>query len=167
MTAPAPRRCARLRAVSDVTIHRATPDDAFLVAGLVLAMDRERGAAPRAGFLTEYADAWLAGVDRRPTWWAREPDGNPVGLLQTTQHDKLPSLLRATTSWLHVNLLYVRPTHRRRGIAEALLREMLSWGASAGVDRFQLNAEPAARSLYERVGFCAPQRLMELRVERG
>lgn len=153
--------------MSDVTVRPATRDDGFLVAGLVLAMDRDSGATSRSGFLGEYADAWLADFDRRPTWWASEPDGNPVGLLQAALHRKLPSLRRETTCWVHVGLVYVRPTHRRRGIAEDMLRAMLAWGQEAGVDRFQLNAEPAARSLYERVGFTQPDRVMELRTPSG
>ncbi|WP_350227114.1 hypothetical protein [Barrientosiimonas endolithica] len=46
-----------------------------------------------------------------------------------------------------------------------MLRDAVEWGVAQGVERFQLNAEPKARTLYERVGFTAPgERLMELRV---
>ena len=61
-----------------------------------------------------------------------------------------------------------RPRIKRANqIAEALLRATLAWSEEAGVERIQLNAVPAARSLYERVGFTTPDaRLMELRVNR-
>nr|WP_289232862.1 hypothetical protein [Barrientosiimonas endolithica] len=95
-----------------IQVRQAERDDALGVAALVLAMDREDGADARPGFLTEYADAWLLDVDRRPTWLAEESDGNPVGLVQTAMVRKLPSLRRPTTAWMHVALVFVRPTHR-------------------------------------------------------
>ena len=179
-----PRRLCYPAAVDPIQVRQAERDDALGVAALVLAMDREDGADARPGFLTEYADAWLldvdrrfgfafprfadlvrVGVDRRPTWLAEESDGNPVGLVQTAMVRKLPSLRRPTTAWMHVALVFVRPTHRGRGIAERMLRDAVEWGVAQGVERFQLNAEPKARTLYERVGFTAPgERLMELRV---
>lgn len=160
-----PRRLCFTAAVDPIQVRQAERDDALGVAALVLAMDREDGADARPGFLTEYADAWLLDVDRRPTWLAEESDGNPVGLVQTAMVRKLPSLRRPTTAWMHVALVFVRPTHRGRGIAERMLRDAVEWGVAQGVERFQLNAEPKARTLYERVGFTAPgERLMELRV---
>lgn len=150
--------------MGEITIERATRDDGLAVAGMVLAMDREDGAAVRPGFLGEYADAWLADFAARPTWLAKQPDGNPVGLLQAALVRKLPSLRRETTSWVHVSLVYVRPAHRRLGLGESLIGAMIDWGDRTGVERYQLNSTPIGRSLYARMGFDAPDsRLMERR----
>ncbi len=151
--------------MGDIRIRMADRDDAFIVAALVLQMDRAAGERPREGFVDEYADAWLADFDHRPTWLACLPDGTAVGLVQAGLVRKLPSLRRPTTSWMHVSLVYVRPSERRRGLAERMLQRMIAWGAAHGVERYQLNSVPEARSLYERLGFRTPSgRFMELRV---
>ncbi len=151
--------------VDDIRIRRADRDDAFIVAALVLQMDRGAGERPREGFVNEYADAWLSDFDHRPTWLACLQDGTAVGLVQAGLVRKLPSLRRPTTAWMHVSLVYVRPSERGHGLAERMLQRMISWGSVHGVERYQLNAVPEARSLYERLGFRAPSgRLMELRV---
>ncbi|KNX37173.1 GNAT family N-acetyltransferase [Luteipulveratus halotolerans] len=150
--------------MSSIRITRATAEDAFALAALVLRADLERGASGRTGFIDEYADAWLAERDRRPAWIATEPDGDPAGLISTSVVRRLPSLRRPASSWMHVSLLYVVPNQRGQGLGEQLLRRMIVWGEGNGVDRFQLNAVPEARTLYERVGFTAPDpRLMERR----
>ncbi len=140
-------------------------DDAFIVGALVLQMDLETGASRRDGFIQEYADAWLADFEHRPTWLACLPDHTAVGLLQTGLMHMLPSLRTDTACWIHVGLIYVRADHRGVGLAERMLRRMITWGSGHDVERYQLDTVPEARSLYERVGFRAPSgRLMELRV---
>ncbi|WP_186526073.1 GNAT family N-acetyltransferase [Leekyejoonella antrihumi] len=149
--------------MSEIRVHLANRDDAFIVAALVLQMDRAAGEPARAGFLREYADAWLADFDHRPTWLASLPDNTAIGLVQAGLIHKMPSLRRSTTSWIHVSLVYVRETERGQGVAERMLHRMIAWGSSNGVERYQLNAVPEARTLYERLGFSAPtDRMMEL-----
>ena len=150
--------------MSSVEIVRAEAEHAFQLAALVLQADRADGTPGRTGFIDEYADAWLADREHRPAWLATQSDGAPAGLISTALVRKLPSLRRAATSWMHVSLLYVVPELRGEGLGERLLRRMIVWGEGNGVERFQLNAVPEARTLYERVGFSAPDpRLMERR----
>lgn len=151
--------------MSDVRITRATRDEALIVAALALQMDLEDDAAtPRAGFLTEYADAWLADSARRPTWLAFGPGGEAVGLVQTVLITKLPSLRRPVVSWLHVGQVFVVPAQRGHGVAGRMLMVLQEWARANQVDRIQLNARPAARHVYERAGFSpASDRLMEWR----
>jgi putative acetyltransferase len=52
-----------------------------------------------------------------------------------------------------VDLLYVGPTHERRGIGRALLNAACSWAAANGAKRFEANVSLAARPLFEAVGF--------------
>jgi ribosomal protein S18 acetylase RimI-like enzyme len=58
---------------------------------------------------------------------------------------------------LHISVVYVRPQFRRRHIADALVADMLTWGASAGAVECDLNVlmNSPARSLYEKHGFSA------------
>jgi len=44
---------------------------------------------------------------------------------------------------------------RRRGLAELLMREVLSWAGEAGLDDLVLHASADGRRLYERLGFAA------------
>ena len=57
---------------------------------------------------------------------------------------------------LHINNLAVLPTHRRQGVASALLTSVLREGARLGTRRVTLEvrlSNDAARRLYERFGF--------------
>lgn len=49
--------------------------------------------------------------------------------------------------------VYVEPSSRRRGVAEALMRQLLRALADRGVQRIVLHASPDGRRLYERLGF--------------
>jgi GNAT superfamily N-acetyltransferase len=58
--------------------------------------------------------------------------------------------------WLLVESLVVDPAHRRRGLATAVLAEVLDWGAALGATTALLHVEtanPGAIALYERHGF--------------
>lgn len=58
--------------------------------------------------------------------------------------------------WLLVESLQVDPSHRRRGLATAVLAEILDWGASLGATTALLHVETdnlGAIALYERHGF--------------
>lgn len=156
--------------VVDIRVRMAERQDALIVAALVLQADLECGGSNRPGFLREYGDAWLADFARRPTWLAVLADHTAIGLVQTSQIDKMPSLCRPTTRWLHVSRVFVRQQSRGAGVAEQLLRAMVAWGGTHQVERYQLNSVPEARTLYERVGFAAPSdRLLERRdaAQRG
>lgn len=137
-----------------IEVTFAQRSDSRAVAQLVCAMDLEREPDSHVqGFIDRYADAWLADYEDRPTWIAELPNGEPIGLVQTSRIRRMPSLLRGDASWLQVSRVYVTPEKRSRGVGEQMLLAMISWGDEHGVDRYQLKAVPEARSLYGRVGF--------------
>ena len=150
-----------------IRVERAAREDALVVAAVQLQFDRELGGIPRRGFLTEYADAWLAAYDTHPTWLARRADGDPVGFVVTRAGTRLPSLRRHRDGVLHVAQLFVRPDGRGTGLGERLMREVLDWADRHDVARVSLNSEPAARSLYERLGFAPGERYLELQLDRA
>lgn len=150
--------------VGTVRIERAWRVDAFAVAALALQMELESpDAVRRPTFITEYADAWLADFDRRPIWLAAESTGAAVGFVQAVRVEKLPRLRGPASSWLHLGQVFVTPTHRGNGVGGRLLAVVQEWAGENGIDRIQLNARPAARSLYERAGFESADRLMQWR----
>jgi putative acetyltransferase len=52
-----------------------------------------------------------------------------------------------------VDLLYVHPTHGRRGIGRELLNAACSWAAANGAKRFEASVSLAARPFFEAVAF--------------
>ena len=51
--------------------------------------------------------------------------------------------------------VFTEPEWRRRGIALALLKEVIAWATAQRIDRLVLHASDAGRPLYEKVGFVA------------
>jgi GNAT superfamily N-acetyltransferase len=51
--------------------------------------------------------------------------------------------------------VYTEPAWRRRGVAEALMRQVIRWAESERLDRLVLHASDEGRPLYQRLGFAA------------
>ena len=49
--------------------------------------------------------------------------------------------------------MYTVPRCRGRGIATAILREILDFAKGSGLKRLRLTATPAGRPVYEKIGF--------------
>lgn len=139
------------------TILRARRDDAFALAALRLQMDLESGESNRPGFLAEYADHFLANYEGMPTWLATAGDGSPVGMVQTALVPRAPALHRPAEPMLYVAVVFVTPASRGHGLATRMLRVVDAWADERHVSRMMLNSRPQARSLYERLGFRAPE----------
>lgn len=78
-----------------------------------------------------------------------ELEGEPIGFL-------IASRSRADIG--HIDDVYVRPAHRRQGVATALLRQLAAAFRERGVEHVALDvdiANEAARTLYDRLGFRA------------
>ncbi|MDQ2853190.1 GNAT family N-acetyltransferase [Dermatophilaceae bacterium Sec6.4] len=149
--------------MDDVRVRIAERDDALALGALQLRWDLERGGVPQGDFISRYADAWLTDCHSRPAWVATTVDGNPIGFVVGAHVEKLPSLFRPRNGWLHLSAVYVDVLRRRQGVGEQLLRAVLGWCWEHDITRIQLNADDAARGLYERIGFTRPSdRLMEL-----
>jgi N-acetylglutamate synthase-like GNAT family acetyltransferase len=52
-----------------------------------------------------------------------------------------------------VSAIVVDEKWRRRGVGEALMRQVLRWAEEERLDRLVLHASDAGRALYERLGF--------------
>ncbi len=84
-----------------------------------------------------------------------EPEPTALGLAEAGVVDLHPVFEPRRV--LHIHALYVRVSHRRRGIGQELLEAILDWGRSQGCVEVELNTLVAnpARSLYEKLGFRA------------
>ena len=97
-------------------------------------------------------------------WVALAPDGETViGGAGAQRRLAFPHPLRLQDGELgiaegrHAIVLnvYTEPGWRRRGVAEALMREVIRWAGEEHLDRLVLHASDAGRPLYERLGFVA------------
>ncbi|WP_168581411.1 GNAT family N-acetyltransferase [Gephyromycinifex aptenodytis] len=134
-------------------VARAEADDAFALAALELALNREQGRPPEEGFLDRYTDAWLRDRDRYPSWIASSLDGNPLGALTITLGQSLPRPGRIPRPWGHMTNFYVRPEARRMGLGTRLLDEAVEWADSRSLLWITLLPSQSAQSLLQRVGF--------------
>lgn len=67
----------------------------------------------------------------------------------------------------HVMNVYVRPEHRRKGIALQLMQELIAEAKKKGVTELSLDATEEGRALYEKCGFTASEEGMVLAIEQG
>ncbi len=98
------------------------------------------------------AVAWVA--EAGPADSAREIVGGAVLQLRELLPRPLPGgdrLVRGAQG-LILNVFTERPW-RRRGVAAALMRELLEWCRSNGVESVVLHASDEGRPLYEKLGF--------------
>lgn len=140
-------------------VRAARPSDRADAVELWLALHREHEALdPRYRLDASAASRWRADVgewirgDAAAVWLA-EADGAPVGLLVAHRYEPAP--IYAPRPILFVSDLYVRPAHRRSGVAAELLTAARDWGASGGMTQVQvgvLAANAGALAFWERAG---------------
>lgn len=152
--------------IEPYTIRVATIEDVALIARHRAAMFRDMGevSASEAEALRVNAEPWLAGLFSAGGYrgWVVEFDSDPVcsGGVWLRDLPPRPGYLQGGR-WGHVVNVYTEPQHRRRGIARALMVEVIAW-CKANVDQVTLAASAEGRPLYEELGF-APTNDMRLR----
>ncbi len=113
---------------------------------------------------------WVSGTRNfRPalSFLARDRDGGVAAYVQTCEYD---AVLQATgLREAYVAKVGTLEEHRRRGLADALLRIALQRFRDAGFDRSMLDVDSenptGALGVYERVGFRTRQRWANYRLE--
>ena len=93
--------------------------------------------------------------------WIAEDRATPVAVIGGAGVQLRPILPRPPTGAEDLELgpeaiilnVYVEPSWRRRGVAKALMRAVLSALAERGIRRIVLHASDDGRRLYERLGF--------------
>jgi len=161
-----------------VLVRPAVPADVPVLAQLRWEF-RTAAAEPvedRAGFEARFRErvgralaggSWRAWVAELPEGSAGAQDGI-VGHVYAARVDKLPNPVDEPESHLYVSNLYVRPTHRGRGIGTALLAAALDLALAAadGTDAAILWAWPGSAGLYARHGFGPSPEILERRPVR-
>ncbi len=123
----------------------ATPDDD----------EGDAAAKPRPEAYAEAAEA-IARVDDDPDelLLVAEADGKVIGALHLRRAPISPIQL---TQAIHISHLHVRPGHRRRGIASALLTAATSWAEDTKSAHLLATTPASSRDAHRflaRLGFC-------------
>lgn len=139
---------------TDFAIRKCEGDD--LVA--VLLIHSQQGNRSEGPPTSVESSTWaLMMVQAGLTVYLAEQLGRPVG---TASMLLMPNLTNACAPTAFIEGVVVRPDHRRRGVATAMIRAALSDAAGAGVDKVQLlahkrHATDGAHALYVALGFRA------------
>jgi len=148
--------------VTELSIRRATAADAGVLARHRADMFRDMGQLPAdlRDTLVEAARAYFAAAvpDGRYVAWLAEGEGKIVAGAGLQLRELLPRpvpggarLVRGPQG-LILNV-FTEPASRRRGVAAALMRELLRWCRANGIESLVLHASPDGRPLYEKLGF--------------
>ena len=151
-------------------IRRATVEDADVIARHRVRMFHDMGEIPDEAY-DDFLAASLEWTERGLAngeyigWLAvskNEPEqivaGAGVQLRQAPPHPCRPARDdQGFAKGRHAIVLnvFTEPEWRKRGVANALMQEVLRWAHDEKLDRLVLHASDQARSLYEKMGFIA------------
>ena len=146
------------------TIRQCTLNDAATIARHRVEMFRDMGDVPTEALardLLERSTSALAALLADGSyvgWFAIDAGGSVIAgagvhiklQLPRISHDHVR--VEESPVPLAVNV-YTEPQWRGKGVARALMRELMRWAAEQGTDRVVLHASDAGRPLYESLGF--------------
>ena len=151
--------------MNDYTIRRVTAQEATIVAHHRTRMFQDMGQAPDhlADELRQSSARALAALlatGEYVGWFAVDGSGAVVAGAGAHVKAQLPRVslqgdgVADSPVPLVVNV-YTEPAWRGRGIARALMRQIMDWAVARGCERVVLHASEAARPLYRSLGFTA------------
>ena len=154
-----------------LSVRRATPADLRTIVALRLALLREYRDHPVYGRLRQDAEQVAHDVfgkqleSQMEASFLAEDGGVGVGLLRCVE--TLASPLFVPDRYCYVSSVYVRPSHRRRGILRALMAQARAWCAERGLGEMRLHsvgpATPAAAA-WDALGFDVVEQVRVLRI---
>lgn len=131
---------------------------------LRLALFREAEGVTAGGEVTDATRTYLR--ETLPTGefvaWVAEAEGRVVGTSGVVFFRRPPSRTNPSGREVYVMNMYTVPAWRGRGLATALLREVIAFVQGPVARRIWYYAAPAGRSVYEKAGFVAHPDEMEL-----
>jgi GNAT superfamily N-acetyltransferase len=103
----------------------------------------------------------------RLLFWLAEVDGRVAGCVAVHPYTHMPSAyFQRGLGWYVLNM-YVKPSHRRQGIAQALLAALGAAARDQGVDSLNLHSTAAGHKMYERFGFATSVDAMNMTLHDG
>ena len=102
---------------------------------------------------------WFAAFLKSPTsaaWIAEDDSGTAVGYATAQYHERPESPFTVARRWCEIDQLTVAPSHRRRGVARALIDAVVDDALTNGVRDVELCVwafNKTARTAFGRLGF--------------
>lgn len=116
------------------------------------------------GWRERYVEFYRSRMERgHAALFVAEKDGLPVGVAAVYLLKNHRSVIFARNS-AYISNVWVRPEHRRKGIAAALTRATIDWARSKGCEVVRLRSSRMGRPVYSGIGF-TPSDEMELRLD--
>lgn len=100
--------------------------------------------------------AWAPAMPSPERFLARARDGRTL-LVAVDENDE-PIAYGDCEADGHIDHLFCRPEHSRKGVAEAVYRELERGARTAGISRLYVEASEPARRFFDKRGFTADSR---------
>jgi GNAT superfamily N-acetyltransferase len=151
----------------NLTVRRATVADVDSIVNLRIMLLREVGEIKGEEEVTKVADAnrkYFA--DALPTGdfvaWIAEVDGKTVASSGLVLFRRPPYLENLSGVEAYIMNMYTMPQWRGKGLAKALLEQLILFAKASKVRRIWLHATEVGRPLYKKFGFNPKFSEMEL-----
>src|ERR1700688_3526297 len=152
-----PRRAGvEVSAMDGITLRRATPADGSLITEMRIRSNRERHTTEVdvAAFRPICEQRFEGGLASGELCaWVAFDDARAIATATLKIVPNLPRLGVIAGPDARVRNVYVDPAYRGRGIAAAMMREIIDEAKRLGVDRLTLGASDMGRRVYEKLGF--------------
>jgi GNAT superfamily N-acetyltransferase len=155
--------------MADVIVRSATADDIDGLTSLkVLWADltEEPSALVRDEFRRALAE-WITARPDTVLITVAEDDHELVGMAWLVVFERVPNIDEGVRMTGDVQSVFVRPGHRRRGIARALVSALLSAADDMTIPRVTVSANEAAARMYVDLGFTRRDNLLERRMREA
>lgn len=119
----------------------------------------------REQFMASFA-RWLDAHRTSHHGYLALENGKPVGVAWLAISDRVPSPARPERSSGHVQSVFVRATHRNRGVGSLMVKELIADANALGLDYLILHPTLRSVPMYRRLGFAESDGLLELRFDR-
>lgn len=152
---------------SNFNIRKANLDDLETLIQLRLALLREAGnlkSNASTGTLAEAIRQYLTRTLPTSKFlaWVAEADGEIIGTSGVVEFERPPVYGNLSGLEAYIMNIYTVPNWRGKGVAMALLREIISYVKKTDARRIWLHATEDGKRLYEKVGFVSTTDEMEL-----
>lgn len=150
-------------------IRQAGLHDAGVLTDLRCAFLEEELHQQLPGGFADQLREWIeeALPEGRLLFWLAEMDGRAAGCVAVHPYSHMPSAyFQRGVGWYVLNM-YVKPTHRRQGVAAALLAALGGAAREQEIDSLNLHSTAAAHRIYERFGFGTSVDAMNMTLHEG
>ncbi len=153
--------------IPEIQVRRASAEDVETLVGMRITLLRAVGNVTSDSEAKEIGDAIRACIAQempagRYVAFIAEAGQSAVGCRGLAFYVRPPYCGNLSGKEVYLMGMYTIAEWRGRGVGTALVEKLLEYARAQGVGRVWLHAEPGARNLYGRAGFCSNDAYMEM-----